>query len=302
MPITMNQRIALGTLILLLIAGALLLARQSSELPAKVVKYVETDAIGGKSTKKEYRRDDKQEITAASTDLPLKYRFGRNTRIPKSENDNLLLSNYSQEEQTIIRAFYAGFGGTGLKGINVFDNVFSFKNQEQLTWLANNGYPLPDDILMAARMPTAELHALATEGSFKAKAMLLAREYQTQADSGSNISASTRDEYAKYKELAAFREDVLSDGSPFAGYVWAAEHMNKPDSSGRAGVLAGYAFAATLGDTRADLLAGHFSKAHPGMNPVEALASYKTILSIASKNPQLANTSTLMKRQKFEMF
>lgn len=243
-----------------------------------------------------------QEVPANPTDLPSKYRFGSNTRIPKSENDQLLLSNYSQEEQTIIRTFYAGFGSTGLKGMHVFDNAFSFKNQEQLTWLAKNGYPLPDDILMAARMPTAELHMLAKQGGFKAKAMLLAREYQAPANSGSKMAASAQDEYAKYKELAAFREDVLSDGSPFAGYVWAAEHMNKPVSDGRAGVLAGYAFAATLGDTRADLLAGHFSKTHPGMNPVEALASYKIILSIASKNPKLANTSTLMKRQKFEMF
>lgn len=233
------------------------------------------------------------------SEIPQKYRFGKNSNIPKADNDRFLLANYSPEEQAIIRAFYSSFGNTGLDGAYLFDNALSFKNQQQLDWLATNGYPLPDDILLAASMSTSELVALAKQGQFKAKALLLVREYQGAA-MPSNSADSMQME--KLKELTAFRNDVLSDGSPFAGYVWAAEHMKKPNADGRAGVLAGYAFAETLGDERAAMFANEFSRSNPGMNPVEALASYKAILGAASKNPQLANTSLLMKKRRFQIF
>ena len=292
----MNRKIAITAILLLL---AIVISVIFRGWDRRLTPAVAPDDSIAPDITKLTRDDNRSESPSNQREIPSKYHFGGNTVVPIAEDDQSLLANYSPEEQRIIRAFYSGFGSTGLKGAHVFDNVFSFKNQKQLAWLAANGYPLPDDILVAARMSTDELLSMAKQGNFKAKAMLLVREYQSLAVTADQ-QVSTQAE--RYKELATFQEDVLSDGSPFAGYVWAAEHIKKPIPDGRAGVLAGYAFAETLGDDRAAMFANEYARMAPGMNPVEAIASYKTMLNIASKNPQMANTVSLMRRQRFQIF
>lgn len=295
----MNRKIALVALLLLATVGALSVMRGWNGRSMPTAAATSQSALESGSINDESSRGNDEEGKPSSdlVKIPPKYRFGSQATVSMAENDQSLLARYSAEDQAIIRAFYSGFGNTGFSGMYMFDNAFSFKNRRQFEWLVANGYPLPDDILMAAKIPPSELLSLAKKGNFKAKAMLLAREYQATATSSAALDSAQME---KYKELSAFQADVLSDGSPFAGYVWAAEHIKKPVSDGRAGVLAGYMFAETLGDDRAGLFAGEYAKKNPGMNPAEALASYKAMLGIASRNPQLANTITLMKRRKFE--
>lgn len=238
---------------------------------------------------------------ANTIEVPLKYQFGSVRSIVKADNDQQLLASYSPEQQAQIRAFYAKFGSTGLGGSYGFDNVFSFKNEKQLEWLVKNGYPLPEDALVASSMSTDELSNQAKQGNFKAKAMLLARTY----DNPMPLKVEGAPDSTEMKKILALGEhmnDVVADGSPFAGYVWAFGHRQKPVADGRAGVIAGYAYASTLGDARADVFMGEFARVNPGMSATEAISSYKVILIAASKNPQLANTIALMKRPRFQIF
>ena len=233
--------------------------------------------------------------------VPSQYQFGSVRSIAKADNDQQLLASYSPEQQVQIRAFYAQFGSTGLGGSYGFDNVFSFKNTKQLEWLVKNGYPLPDDVLAASRMSAEELSVQARQGNFKAKVILLAREYANPE----SLKVEGTPNSGEMKRVNGLREqmnDVVADGSPFAGYVWAVEHRQKPVADGRAGVLAGYAYASSLGDARADEFMGEFARMNPGMSATEAISSYKVILATASKNPQLANTVALMKRPRFQIF
>lgn len=292
----LTSRVALGILLLVGVAGFVYLIRQDADQSTADVAPINAAEV--LSTRRINEPDG--ELPAESgARIPIRYVFMGNARIPRAENDDTLLASYSAEQQSIIRSFYAQFGDTGLKGPYLYDNMFAFRNQRQLDWMANNGYPMPDDILAAAHMASEELLTLANKGNIKAKALLLVREYQQQ---GSGADSSESDDLSSHIQLSAFQNDLLMDGSAFAGYVWAAKHMTKPTVDGRAGVIAGYAFAQTMGDDRASVLSSAFAKANPGMDPVEAVASYRAMLMTAIRNPQLSNLSNLMRRPNFQMY
>lgn len=286
---------AAGILVLVVVAGLVHLTGRDSSHSATDIDQ----RVAGTQPSPGDNNASLSEPASRGTEVPARYVFAGNTKIPRFENDDTFLASYSVEQQAVIRGFYSIFGDTGLKGPYLYDSMFAFRNQRQLDWMAKNGYPMPDDVLAAAQMTSEDLSALAKKGSFKAKALLLVREYQQQ-DSGSGSPESGQ--MASQIQLFEFQNEVLMDGSPFAGYVWAAKHMNKSTADGRAGVIAGYAFAQTMGDDRASVLASAFAKANPGMDPVEAVATYRAMLMTASRNPQLANLTSLMRRPNFEMY
>ena len=301
----MNRRIAFIVLALVLVVGGALIAwKLNKQQTATVVSQaIEGTGPGQQPDAANNAQEGAEPVRADANAIgvPLKYQFGSVRSIAKADNDQQLLAGYSPEQQAQIRAFYAGFGSTGLGGSYGFDNVFSFKNTKQLEWLVKNGYPLPDDVLAASRMSAEELSAQAKQGNFKAKAMLLTREYENPT----SLKVDGAPDSGEMKKILAMGEhmnDVVAEGSPFAGYVWAFEHRQKPVADGRAGVIAGYAYASTLGDARADVFMGEFARVNPGMSATEAISSYKVILIAASKNPQLANTTALMKRPRFKIF
>lgn len=289
------SRASLGILFLTLVAGvAYLIRNDAGQLSTDIDPRVPTKE---RSTGNGLGVDTSK-AAGAETDVPTRYLFAGNAKIPRFENDDTLYASYSLEQQAVIRGFYSNFGDTGLKGPYLYDSMFAFRNQRQLDWMAKNGYPLPDDVLAAAQMTTEDLFALAKKGNFKAKALLLVREYEQD----SSAPAAESGQMEHQIELAEFQNEVLMEGSPFAGYVWAAKHMKKPTSDGRAGVIAGYAFAQTMGDDRASVLASAFARTNPGMDPVEAVATYRAMLMTASRNPQLSNLTNLMRRPNFEMY
>lgn len=304
-PIIMSRRIAFIVLTLVLVVGGALIAWNHNK--QRTATAVAQAVVGADQVQQADAVDNAREVgepvrTGANLiEVPSRYQFGSVRSIAKADSDQQLLAGYSSEQQAQIRAFYVGFGSTGLGGSYGFDNVFSFKNTKQLEWLVKNGYPLPDDVLAASRMSAEELSVQARQGSFKAKVMLLAREY-ANPEPLKVEGAPNSGEMKRINELREHMNDVVADGSPFAGYVWVAEHRQKPVADGRAGVIAGYAYASTLGDARADEFMGEFARVNPGMSATEAISSYKVILSAASKNPQLANTTALMKRPRFQIF
>lgn len=289
------SRASMGILLLIAVAGVVYVSRYDAG-------HLSRDVDPGVPTKEHLAGNalgvDRSEQAVARTEVPTRYVFAGNAKIPLVENDDTLLASYSAEQQAVIRGFYSIFGDTGLKGPYLYNSMFAFRNQRQLDWMAKNGYPMPDDVLAAAQMTTEDLFALAKKGNFKAKALLLVREYQQDS-----ISPTAESGQMKHQiQLAEFQNEVLMEGSPFAGYVWAAKHMKKPSTDGRAGVIAGYAFAQTMGDDRASVLASAFARANPGMDPVEAVATYRAMLMTASRNPQLSNLTSLMRRPNFEMY
>lgn len=186
------------------------------------------------------------------------------------ESTEELLSSLPHEHQSLTMAFYSGYDRVAIE----------FATKEQLAWLINNGYPMPNDIVAASRMSDTELLKLHQQGNALAGIFLLDRV------------AFNSDEMApaERSKLNSIATDILVRGSPFAGYVYSRYQLSKGDSHS---ALAGYAWAAWLGDTRAASTMGKKSysiqlQGNSQLQPeVVAMATINLFGTIQALNPSL---------------
>lgn len=132
-----------------------------------------------------------------------------------------------------------------------YAEAYDFSNKEQLAWMILRGYPTPDEIIRAAKMPLEELINL---GMTDSKASMLARDrlLSEAAEDGERLA----DHPSLAKISALQMADRSRNCSPFAYYVEARYYEDlalggrRIDSSRVRYSLAARAIVAELGDPR----------------------------------------------------
>ncbi len=129
-------------------------------------------------------------------------------------------------------------------------------NAAQIAWMRERHYPMPGDIARANSMSDAELRAAAGNGGTTAQILYVARaldNYSARMKRG----GYTRWEASPLSDIILMMRKILGSGSPYAGYLFAAESRPRhPGSveSNAARRLAGLVWASKRGDTRAKRL------------------------------------------------
>lgn len=156
--------------------------------------------------------------------------------------------------------------------------VMQFGSHEQLAWMINNGYPMPEDVVAASLLTDSELLDLHRSGDVKAGIFYLDRRAYPSVNASNKISKPER------SQLNSIANDVLVSGSPFAGYAYARYEESKGNSHS---ALAGYAWSGWLGDRRAmEAMAraqrklGSLNSATP-LEPAVAVIAFATLMRTA---------------------
>jgi hypothetical protein len=167
-----------------------------------------------------------------------------------------------------------------------YDGVIGFGSQEELDWLASNGYPLPTEIAEAAAMPLAELREIAERGNEKAEFLYFDRLTEElvrarERHIGTGLDPETVGESRAYMEafVAAdsFRRRIADNASPFAGIALARfyeEVLQNPYAA-----IAALNLSGSRGDHVAAAAADRLLKRYGvGSEARDALASYTLVL------------------------
>lgn len=160
------------------------------------------------------------EAAAAAVDLAL---------LP--DNSGEMFERLPAGDREIVENFYRNHG----------DSVMAFNNKHELLWLIRHGYPLPEDVLEAAAQSEQELQARYDGGDVMAGYFLLDRKAE--------VVQKTPPDFTTSWKTAAFSEDLLVRGGPFAGYAYYRYHSQLEGS--RHVALAGLLWADWRGDYRA---------------------------------------------------
>lgn len=204
-----------------------------------------------------------------------------------------LLAKFPAAQRSAIERFYAAYG-QGPFGVSQYNfrSAIDFKNEKQYEWLRASGFPTPDEVVAAATMSDADLRRLADDGNLKASIFLLRRL--------SEVSASGQTLTSDQSELAhRLTTAVIASGLPFAGYVVAdrGRREGRPED-----VIAGYSYAAYLGDSRALDFMRSFEASGVPVSAMDSLTSYRLLISTSMRNPALADLRAVASKPAFPRF
>lgn len=162
--------------------------------------------------------------------------------------------------------------------------VYMVNAPEQVAWMAQNGYPLPEDVIAAENLSADELRALVERGNEKAGFLLRERYIGTlrekvdanlaQGRSQADFLANDPEARRILKDDLRARQVVDASDSPYKGYVMAQEALLSSEKVGMdSAVISGLLLAQHLGDFRA----GQFVTEYTADDPVRL-----AMLSVAS--------------------
>lgn len=202
-------------------------------------------------------------------------RLADESSIARGKTFDDLLNIYDSLERTRLEDFNRRY-----------DDAIAFGSQEELDWLASNGYPLPAEILEATDMSLAELREISEGGDEKAEFLYFDRLNQELArarnrHAGSGLDPATIGESREYMEafVAAdmYRRRIADNASPFTGYALARfyeETLQNPYAAVAALYLSG-----SRGDHAANAAADQLLRRYRiGNEARDALASYTLVL------------------------
>ncbi|HMM58121.1 MAG TPA: hypothetical protein PKD77_11125 [Rudaea sp.] len=193
-----------------------------------------------------------------------------------------------------FKDWIAQFPASDQKFIVDFDkshfNVYStITSPQQVAWMAQHGYPMPEDILAAKNISDEELEKLAASGNDKAGFLLYERQaatVRTEIDAyiagGGKESELPRSDTTlaaeQSKVNSALNALYRSSSSPYKGYAMAQEASMRSDADTRnAGIIAGLLWAGEYGDTRAIWDSLHnFTQGKPELES-QAIAAMKML-------------------------
>ncbi len=145
-----------------------------------------------------------------------------------------LISRYSDVDRATINTFVGGLAPV----------AYLFHSEEELAWMAERGFPMPDDILAAATMSDADLLEMSLQGNAKAALLYQARDLDLERR---GLQAASKEEAVAQMRVRGL---AYASNSPFLGYLEAKRKAKiyPGDPSPSAGALA---WAQLKGDTRA---------------------------------------------------
>src|SRR5579863_4442158 len=174
--------------------------------------------------------------------------------------------------------------------------VFSVNSSQQVAWMAENGYPLPEDIIAAEKLSDADLRELANRGNDKAGFLLHERNidalqakyalYAERGQSRQQFWESDPDAQRMQQENEIDRKLMQQSLSPFKGYVQAQEAALIPDDpvGTEAKVIGGLSLAEYLGDSRSN----QFALTYVGSDPARQ-AIYMALIEASANQIAIVN-------------
>ncbi len=126
--------------------------------------------------------------------------------------------------------------------------------------MAANGYPMPEDIVAAQGLSDVELSDLSRQGNEKAQFLLYERTKDAlneKLDDAIRSGMTKSQFWSSDPDALKFRSssmetDLMKTSSPFKGYIRAEDAVSIQDpATSAASVIAGLAWAGSLGDLRA---------------------------------------------------
>jgi hypothetical protein len=187
-----------------------------------------------------------------TTAIPPHYQLPGVARVRTADSFDAWMDKFPPDDRKRIEAFADRYYG-----------VYEIASAKQIAWMAQTGYPMPEDLIAAAKMSDTELKDLAAKGNIKATILLSDRELNVAIDKLKQIDPATPEASDIRSSNFASLASILNSNTPFKGYVEAADAMYLgQDGDARAGgIAAGLIRAASLGDTRAADVLSDYSDA-----------------------------------------
>jgi len=162
--------------------------------------------------------------------------------------------------------------------------VYRVNSPEQVAWMAQNGYPLPEDVIAAEGLTDDDLRELARRGNDKAGFMLRERNiektrqkvdaYVAQGRTQADFWTGDPDAQQLAHDDRLTRQIIDQSNSPYKGFVQTQEAalLSEPvgiDST----VIAGLSWARRLGDFRAQQFMAEYVADDPIREAMQAVAN-----------------------------
>ena len=254
----MNARNYLaGAIITLLISGGLILLVRHE---ANQTPVIESDLRTSESNNEPGRGniqnsslylDQKNSKISEKIKIPAKYALSPESLVPLVDSWDSLVNDLSEEERNIAEKLRSSY-----------PEAYQFSSAEQLQWMIENGYPMPEEYLLARELGQEKLVELAKTGNQKAVMLaydLILDEFSRNADDNDNflegVKLVTLENLARRSNCSPFllhekarRYSISSERTPSVK-LDALEH-----------VAAMYDVAASMGDWRAKAMAQEIAR------------------------------------------
>lgn len=190
------------------------------------------------------RRTRPSTVTADQKMLSVPSRFALfpGLEVPEVDSWDALLEGLEPEERALVEAFTARYPG-----------AFQIKSVEQLRWMLERGYPMPEEILLAESMAVDSLIEMAKSGNDKAAMLAVDRLTETEP----RVELDFLDGYERYKQNMPLMDQLHASCSPFGYYVAArSPYLVNPAGFDGVGIweLTHLLAALRLGDERIEYL------------------------------------------------
>jgi len=145
--------------------------------------------------------------------LPHDYALFPGLSVPAASSWEELLAGLSPEERELAQAF-----------ADLYPEAYQFRTREQLEWMVDRGYPMPEEIIAARQMPLDDLLDKAINGN-NLKAAMLARDrllddiLQDMEQAGVPYFENPKQHQLNLARIKGVRRDC----SPFSMYLSARQ-------------------------------------------------------------------------------
>ena len=174
--------------------------------------------------------------------IPPRYQLPGITHARTADSFDAWMEQFPPDDRKRIEAFADRYYG-----------VYEIASAKQIAWMAQVGYPMPEDLIAAAKMTDAELQDLASKGNTKAKILWSDRQLTAAVDKLKQLDPNSPEANDARSSTFSSLVSVLNSDTPFKGYLEAADglYLQRDADTGVAYITAGLLHAASLGDTRA---------------------------------------------------
>lgn len=194
-------------------------------------------------TPDEHGRASAAQLPPDTIFIPSRYQLPGVARAKTADNFDAWMEKFPPEDRKRIEAFADRYYG-----------VYEIASAKQIEWMAQAGYPMPEDLIAAANMSDAELRHFADKGNIKATILLNDRQMSEAIDKLKQLDpASPQASDIRSSNFTSLMR-ILNSDTPFKGYAEAADAMyldQNGDDARAAGIAAGLMRADALGDARA---------------------------------------------------
>lgn len=199
----------------------------------------------------------------ATVPVPRRFQLPGVERVRTASSFNEWMEQFPSDAQKAISAFNSRHFG-----------VYSINSPQQVAWMAQMGYPMPEDVIAAKFLSDENLRTLAGQGNDKAGFLLHEREVDTLQAKYAELAARGQDRSQFWRNdpaAAQFNRDdaqynrlLETSMSPFKGFVKANDALLVDDPKyASADIISGLMWAGTYGDFRAS----QFVDSYVGLDP-----------------------------------